>query len=490
MRRLLFRLWMQWRHWWASRDYRLFVSAAPALLVGGGVVAFSLIGLMPLDHEILARYLERATDALRIEDYATALTCYDRLAAQGGQRPEFFYGLAKCAEALQQGDRVHLILRELAPPDKQGFGPAHLWVARLLLRGPANAHARMNAKVHLLRALDGGVDDKTLAHGLLGELYLAENQLDLAETHLKRAVRERPQLRLRLALVYAIRGDRDRARSEAQLAVNAFRERSKHDLYNHAARLTWADAVTFLEDFPEAIRILEEGLTLTKESAYRVALAKVYATWADVQARHEKPAPDQAKALAMIEKGLRYDPTNQALLDRLLAALRVGGDGGNRARSALHTLLASGSEATGTLHFVLGVDSWQRGLHKEARVHWERALELTPHLPIIANNLAWLLATNDPPDLPRALELATKAVAAAPGSAGFRDTRGQILVKMKRWPEALADLEAALPAMRNDPQLHVALAEVYEQLGNAAVAAEHRRLADKHKRGSNHQKKQ
>ena len=41
-------------------------------------------------------------------------------------------------------------------------------------------------------------------------------------------------------------------------------------------------------------------------------------------------------------------------------------------------------------------------------------------------------------------------------------SRGQILVKMERWNEALVELQRALPQMRNNPDTHRALEKVYE----------------------------
>ena len=64
--------------------------------------------------------------------------------------------------------------------------------------------------------------------------------------------------------------------------------------------------------------------------------------------------------------------------------------------------------------------------------------------PLVANNLAWVLAFSPPVDLPRALELANAAVNKVPNEPRFRGTRGQILARMEKWKEALPDLEEAL----------------------------------------------
>ena len=94
------------------------------------------------------------------------------------------------------------------------------------------------------------------------------------------------------------------------------------------------------------------------------------------------------------------------------------------------------------------------------------------------------LATTDPPDLPRALQLINQVLEKAPNEANYRDTRGRIYVKMGKWREALPDLEAALSRSANNPNLHRTLATVYERLGVPAMAAEHQSLADQQEKAA------
>jgi predicted Zn-dependent protease len=124
------------------------------------------------------------------------------------------------------------------------------------------------------------------------------------------------------------------------------------------------------------------------------------------------------------------------------------------------------------------MDAWEQGKHEEGLLHLEQAYQLAPHMGVVANNLAWVLANAQPPDLPRALTLMNTVLERWPNEPLYRDTRGEVLVKMGRWKEALTDLQAALPAYPNHPALHLRLAETYEHLGIPEMAAEHRRLAD------------
>jgi len=88
-----------------------------------------------------------------------------------------------------------------------------------------------------------------------------------------------------------------------------------------------------------------------------------------------------------------------------------------------------------------------------------------------------LLALGNPPDLPQALAIAQLLVEKFPDQPHFRDTRGQVLVKLGRWDDAVKDLEYALPRLNDKSATHTALAQVYENLGLRDLAAEHERLA-------------
>jgi tetratricopeptide (TPR) repeat protein len=483
--RLLFRLVRSGRAWWRGRSLRLLLAGLPALLAGAGAAVLTGLSLLTPAGELEARYLEAGKSALKRQDYAAALTCYDRLAPRGGDRPEALYGLALTAEALGQPGRAAALMADLAPADQTGYGPAHVWQARHLLQTPGDAAETLAAaKNHLQLALKCDLEDRDAAHGLLGELCLAEFQLDRtktplldeAETHLTRAARTRPQLRMRLAQLYTFRGQKERAVSEATQAANYFRSRIS-DSADHFARVHLADALAFLEKFPEAVSTLEEGWNATHEPVYRTALARVYTVWSDVLLAQDAKA-NVGKRLELMQRGLDCDPANQGLLNRLLVAIQTNGPDAEDARKALQNMAATGqAPAMAMAHFALGLDAWQHGRAPEAQVHWERAFDLTPQVPAIANNLAWLLAEAKPPDLPRALELANRALERAPNNPGFRDTRGRILARLGRWKEALPDLEAAVAAAPADPALHGVLADVYRHLGVAGMAEEHERLA-------------
>jgi uncharacterized protein HemY len=98
-------------------------------------------------------------------------------------------------------------------------------------------------------------------------------------------------------------------------------------------------------------------------------------------------------------------------------------------------------------------------------------------MPYVANNMATLLTLSTPPELDRALAIIQSVVTNSPANPEFRDTRGQILLKLKRYQEAITDLEFALPSLKPAASTHKALAEAYQALGLSQLAQEHLRLA-------------
>jgi tetratricopeptide (TPR) repeat protein len=464
------------RRWWLGRQWRLLLPGLPALVVG--LAALSLIGfaLAEGNRDVTGRYLEEAKSRVKAGDHAGALTCYERLTNAGPDRPDVQYGLACAAEATGQLERAVVLMRDLAPEGERGYADAHLWWARHLLRfggGSSQNHDRVER--HLLNALDAQVEQRDVAHGLLGELYLSRGQLDKAETHLRKAVEMNPQLHLALARVYLLKGDEQRGRSAAEQASRFFLAWTKSDLYAREGRLRLADARGLLGDFPGAIAALREGLNATGDPEYRRAISNVYVAWTRHLARTKKDSV--AEQFDLVEKALTIDPDNTELVIGVWGLIHSKGKEAEQALAVLRKQLASG-KATALTHLALGMLAWDAGKSGEALIHLEQGYRLAPGMGIVANNLAWVLANSRPPDLKRAKSLIDSALERWPNEPMFRDTRGYIHQQLGNWKDALTDYQAALPAYAETPDIHKRLAAVYAKLGMKEMSAEHSRRAD------------
>ena len=287
-------------------------------------------------------------------------------------------------------------------------------------------------------------------------------------------MRQRPEVLLPLARAELVLDKRIRAHDRAKEARLLFKGRAEADLDDHTSRLLWVDADLILENFADAADALQREAILKSDDRCPRVLAQVYLAWADSISQVDRSK--LAERLVLLERGLTHDPTIMLLLGRFSDLIRTGGPEGDRARAALQSLVARGA-ATGPVRYALGLDAWEHGRATEAQLHWEEACRLMPQMPAFVNNLAWILATGPNPDLPRALDTINPVIARWPGDPRFRETRGQILARMRRWKEALPDLEAALTVYPDDPELHRTLADTYEHLDAPAMAAEHRKRA-------------
>jgi tetratricopeptide (TPR) repeat protein len=115
----------------------------------------------------------------------------------------------------------------------------------------------------------------------------------------------------------------------------------------------------------------------------------------------------------------------------------------------------------------------QNQKNDQAREFLENAVRISPNHDVAANNLANLLYKLKPYDLERALTLVDGVVQRNPKSITFVETRGQILARLGRNEEAIAELTRCLESFPNVPEIHETLAKCHKLVGNTALADAH-----------------
>jgi tetratricopeptide (TPR) repeat protein len=200
----------------------------------------------------------------------------------------------------------------------------------------------------------------------------------------------------------------------------------------------------------------------------------LYLLWWD--AEEATPRLPARERLDVLRQALRDDPWNMEILRRLLLAGRRGDDLADKAHAMVKDMLTKG-DVPAAAHFLIGTDYLEKGQIPEARRHLEHAHRLDSRSSDAVNNLAWAMAHAQPPDFHGALELLDAGIRADPSHPEMRESRGYVNIRLKRWTEALPDLELCLPVTKDKAGLHALLAEVYEGLGQAELADQHRRQA-------------
>jgi Flp pilus assembly protein TadD len=225
----------------------------------------------------------------------------------------------------------------------------------------------------------------------------------------------------------------------------------------------------------EAEKALVDGLNITRDKRFAESLVQLYVNSFD--RLHKSSEMDLGELVRLLERAVKYGPKDTRVANRLAILAAKEGDEARRAQSLLKEVLARGI-APAVVHQILGTLASNRGENETAIFHLEQAYRLKPNMLVVLNNLAWTLAKNAPPQLDRALKLANAAVELSPDDPHVRDTRGRILAALGQYKEALVDLEIALPAMREDPEIHHVLADLYEDLGDEELQQTHQRLAE------------
>jgi tetratricopeptide (TPR) repeat protein len=110
------------------------------------------------------------------------------------------------------------------------------------------------------------------------------------------------------------------------------------------------------------------------------------------------------------------------------------------------------------------------GRYGEAKTKYQRVLELQPNLPAAANNLAWLIASEENGDLGEALRLAMQAKQALPDQANITDTLGWVHYKRQSFPLAITQFRQALETRPEDPVIRYHLALALHANGEVAEA--------------------
>ena len=462
--------------WLETRNYLRLLAALPALLaiVSLGAFAVSHFGWRPA--RAIANTVEAGQNAYAAGDYSRARLAYLGLIGLSGRRePEYTYRIALSLAYTGHKEEAATVLSSLAPLDRLGYAPAHLFLARTMLEiARGNPQVVRAAETHLLHVLRAEPQNDEVRY-LLGKISADLGQWGEARKYLSDAVSAHPEAALLLATAQQRTGDNAAARAWAERAAKFFSTRVAAAVGDDPlSRASWAQALVMLKDYPTAFAILEAGYTKASDPGYKPGLAQLCAEW--VGSLDKDNSRDLGERLRVIQLGLQYAPQNPALLRALAAMSGLEGTAAEAAQQSVNRMLAAGQN-TALLHFCLGGLAWQRGDLDKARYHYLAAYASNPTVPEVANNLAAALMTGDKPEYPRALAIIQPLVEKYPQNPSYRDTRGQILVALGREQEAVPDLEFALPKLPDPLSTHKALAQAYRKLGIADLAAEHERLA-------------
>lgn len=471
--------------WWNSRDRLWLAQGMPAFLTAIAVCATSLAAWLPTRRDIATKYLQLALKTSEAGDDASA-ALYVEKASRGrawNASDSTEFQRVKVMEQMGRVVEARELLLSLAPLDRVGHIPAHELVIDRLSADKENPRAEELIKIHTTLILTENPKHARV-HRLLAVRAIKDKDLESAIDHLSYAVAKFPRLRLPYAQLLRVAGREDEAVRQAEMLILFFEplfaadaSSKEESTIKDRDRVAYSACLTMLERYDEAIMKLRTGPSAPEAPILRNAMANTFLIWSDTF--------DSESMVGLTEKMIRLDsalklaPNSPAILSRVAQVSTLKGKPAEEANNRLRLILASG-KAPAIVHFILGTSYAEANDTEKALFHLEQASRINPYVPVTLNNLAWVTchtADVQRPQLEHAHRLIQKALKFKPRNPQFRETHGQVLLKLEEWRDAITEFEFALQNLKGaQPEIHRALAVAYEQVGDMAMSKMHRDL--------------
>ncbi|KAA5540644.1 tetratricopeptide repeat protein [Roseiconus nitratireducens] len=453
----------------------------PALLTAIVCVAVWTFSQSLTSWDLSKHYFRAAMHAHRQGDIESAERWLRKVTHLNANDPAARFRLAKIA--MQKGEtiRARRLLAELAPRDAIGFPPAHLFVASQLLKSAAAGSAQTESATrwHLSAALAKNPSDLHARH-MLAEFELMHRSLQDAIAHYRVLEPRDPSVNLLLAQLHVAIGNRAQAELAAERGLRRFSKRIADDHTDVAAKIESARLYAFLEIYDEATRILNNAAAFQRIppddlNRLRHVLSDIYFQW-NLALRHHGSETDPER-LHLLKLAVKLTPEDHRLYQSLFEIKRSSQGLSEPVDEVFRSLLtqSAGNQPTGKsiVHLNLSIAAANEGDATQERRHLREALRADPKSSVAANNLAWNLATAQPPRLDEAMQWVDRAIELQPQRDDYRATRGRILALSGRKQEAIAELEPVSRRLPGRADISRVLAELYRDLGDESAAGEH-----------------
>lgn len=444
--------------------------ALPAIAILG-FFGFVFIQIFAYGEAIDNRYARGAQIATEQKDFELAKTYYRRILGDKNITPRQQYDWAMILAQTGEDKRAFSLIKKIAPDDAMGFGPAHKLVAVSIARqmNPADDPSLLNKlKHHLIASRDLSPE----VEQVWANYYIATEQTDRAIVSLSKAAEKNPTFYISIANLYKQNGQNAESKNALEKAEIAFRRTFRNDQLDHNGRVAFANVLALLEKYDEAEKYLLQGKRIKPDQFITRSLADFYAMRYDLARRNQVDAQTQ---MDFLTQAIETDPDYSAIYSRMIQLFKEARESPEQAKKIrnLFEQIVTGNNPTALAHFALSNILWIEDDRDSAEFHLEQAYLINNNFVVIINNLAWVLAHSENPDLERALELAETAVQRAPENPRFRDTLGTVLLKSNEHREAISELQLALKGVPNKNTVHQKLAICYKSLGMNNLAQMH-----------------
>ncbi len=476
--------WLRWTSqfisgWFLSLPVRELPKTIPAFILLGLFVVCT-IAAWSATSDWRGRLLDRQLiSAFERDDFGTAELVLNRKIEKTPDDPQLLFRLGFTKEALEEKDAATELMRGLVQVKRHD--PAARWLLQNRYIGKDWATLTDDEKEEfgkLLAMIYKGAPDDTPIKQMYADYLIASGDFTRAIPLLDDLARTQPMRGLQAAALSRNLGNDATADRLARRTLDSVNKLSEEDPTNSVLALAVAQNQLFLKRHGEAVRTLERAISRAKtpEEKQRLALAMGDCIVSWVGAIDESPTKSKAeriRILKMLQVALQYAPNNPRVLtlvaDQVLATMNDE----DQQLQAIREALVSGT-SPGIAHFIRGTAALMNDDLPRAEASLTLAAKALPRSGAILNNLAVAITMKDDGNLDDALKISNRAISQTPeATPHFFETRGQILFRLKRYLDAIPDLEKALSVEALAPKAHETLAECYKQIDEPELSRLH-----------------
>ena len=456
----------------SPRARKAFLLGCPAIfvfLVTTGVAVFSFISYGKIND----RYRTQMNIALATKDFNLAKAVGNRLFGPGKTLdPETKFRYAIALDKTGESERASQMIEELAPDNAPGYFEAHR-IQAMTVAGRAGKAPDEKLLERLRWHLEHSGEEPNVAiEQLWSKYFITLDQPSEAAKHLEIAARMDPKIYLELSDLYRRTGNSPGESRALRNAENYFSKKLRDDPLLREERLLLAFVQNQTNNIEAAENTLLTGVRLYPDALMKREASNFFIVRYDKISKSDPE--DLTTQMKYIENALVFDVNNLEIYNRMITLYGRAKDSeeGAKIRGTLESMISEGkSPALG--HFALSCIYMLNLNSKQAEFHLNQSYKLNQNLPVVTNNLAWMLAHTEVPDLDRAMDLIQSAIKDVPENVSFRGTLATILMKQGKLDLAIAEYERVLSQLPDPRGAHQKLAEMYKQLDQPSMAKLH-----------------
>jgi len=386
-----------------------------------------------------------------------------------------FRGLYRLALVHFLTDQKSLAISEmnqLASISAGAFPQANAWLARRMVANMESspgsgdlAASKEEIKPFFEKAFEWKNLDPRL---MLAYAKMLEKGGDLQRAIVvtKRAASLKPEANLDLARLYARAGNADGLRESSYAVEDHYGKRLNTPLEQESDRLAVAEAKRLSNKPLAAIDILKEGL-MNKDPKPKLQreLSEVYLQMYRNTIESTEPKSPSEKVtwkvdFDALQKVIDSDPTNPNFSLEVARLLPIEVTPTKTLLDSLKKQMQSGVTTSGT-YILLAEEQYKQNKVKEAIKFWEIAIKQDPTNYLAINNLALVLAKDQPDNLDRPFQMLNQALEAQPNNPELYDSLGELYLMAKRPKDAINKLEKAIKLDQNRINTREMLVQAY-----------------------------